>query len=74
MKKNPKMGVKALFEPDAILDLAEEYANAGLNKIKQWMNEYPQDPDGYEAIIKGLIKENIKIIFSTFFPLNQLSL
>ena len=21
------------------------------------MNEYPQDPDGYEAIIKGLIKD-----------------
>jgi dnd system-associated protein 4 len=42
---------------DDINIIFEEYANAGLNKIKQWMNEYPQDPDGYEAIIKGLIKE-----------------
>ena len=30
MKKNPKLGVKALFEPDAILDLAEEYAKLNL--------------------------------------------
>jgi dnd system-associated protein 4 len=45
-------------DPDDDINLIfEEYANAGLNKIKQWMNEYPQDPDGYEAIIKGLIKE-----------------
>ena len=29
---------------------------------------------GSKLNIKGLIKENIKAIFSTFFPLNQLSL
>ena len=43
---------------DDINLIFEEYAHAGLNKIKKWMNDYPQDPDGYEAIIKGLIKKN----------------
>ena len=33
MKEKPKLGVKALFEPNEILDLAEEYANGGLQSL-----------------------------------------
>ena len=33
MKENPKAGVSALFEPDAICNLAEEYANGGIKPL-----------------------------------------
>lgn len=48
MKKNPKMGVKALFEPDAILDLAEEYANAGIKYLDIIYEETTEPIDALE--------------------------
>ena len=48
MKKNPKLGVKALFEPDAILDLAEEYANAGIKYLNMIYEESTEPIDALE--------------------------
>ena len=35
MKENKKLGVNALFEPDEICNLAEEYANGGIKYLYQ---------------------------------------
>ena len=48
MKKNPKLGVKALFEPDAILDLAEEYANGGIKYLDIIYEETTEPIDALE--------------------------
>ena len=48
MKKNPKLGVKALFEPDAILDLAEKYANGGIKYLDIIYEESTEPVDRLE--------------------------
>ena len=48
MKKNPKLGVKALFEPDAILDLAEKYSNGGIKYLDIIYEESTEPVDRLE--------------------------
>ena len=48
MKDNPKLGVKALFEPDAILDLAEKYANGGIKYLDIMYEETSEPIDELE--------------------------
>ena len=56
MKKNPKLGVKALFEPDAILDLAEEYANAGIKYLDIIYEESTEPIDALEDELRKYLK------------------
>jgi len=56
MKDNPKLGVKALFEPDAILDLAEEYANGGIKYLDIMYEETTEPMDALEDSLRQYIK------------------
>jgi len=56
MKENPKLGVKALFEPDAILDLAEEYANGGIKYLDIIYEETTEPIDALEDDLRKYLK------------------
>ena len=56
MKKNPKLGVKALFEPDAILDLAEEYANGGIKYLDIIYESTTEPIDALEDNLRQYLK------------------
>ena len=56
MKKNPELGVKALFEPDAILDLAEKYANAGIKYLDIIYEETTEPIDRLEDELRKYLK------------------
>ena len=56
MKENPKLGVKALFEPDAILDLAEEYANGGIKYLDIIYEETTEPMDALEDDLRKYLK------------------
>ena len=55
MKDNPKLGVKALFEPEAILDLAEEYANTGIKYLDLIYEETTEPIDALEDKLREYI-------------------
>ena len=44
MKNNTKLGVHALFEPDDIFNLAEEYANGGIEFLYNIYNLQLSEP------------------------------
>ena len=56
MIENPKLGVKALFEPDAILDLAEEYANGGIKYLDIIYEETTEPIDALEDDLRKYLK------------------
>ena len=56
MKENPKLGVKALFEPDAILDLAEEYANGGIKYLDIIYESTTEPIDALEDDLRQYLK------------------
>ena len=56
MKENPKLGVKALFEPDAILDLAEEYANGGIKYLDIIYESTTEPIDALEDNLRQYLK------------------
>ena len=56
MKENPKLGVKALFEPDAILDLAEEYANGGIKYLDIIYESSTEPIDALEDDLRQYLK------------------
>jgi dnd system-associated protein 4 len=43
-------------EPTDIVNIFEEYANGGLELMKSWELDVPDDPNGDKAIVNGLIK------------------
>ena len=56
MKENPKLGVKSLFEPDAMLDLAEKYANGGIEKLNKIYEETSNPLDALEDELRKHLK------------------
>ena len=54
-ERYPKLGVKALFEPDAILDLAEKYANGGINYLDIIYEETTEPIDELEDKLREYI-------------------
>jgi len=56
MKENPKLGVKALFEPNEILDLAEEYANAGIKYLDLLYEQSTEPLDELENELRDHLK------------------
>ena len=56
MNEKPKLGVKALFEPNGILDLAEEYANAGIKYLDLLYEQSTEPLDELEAELRKHLK------------------
>lgn len=56
MNERSELGEKALFEPDAILDLAEEYANAGIKHLDLLYEESTEPLDELENELRAHLK------------------
>ena len=56
MKEKPKLGVKALFESNEILDFAEEYANAGIKYLDLLYEQSTEPLDELENELRDHLK------------------